>query len=569
MNPIRFAVLLALAGAAAPATGRFEPVPLGDPLLADVIVTSWANASSIARVEWTQFNPAAEAFTSTVPHPSLLTVPLAVNQIRAARPAQLDGDGATDWVLLVHRDPTGPTTVEHWEGNEIAMSLQAVLFTAGASAPIEAISVGDFDGDHLPDILAVTDLTGTGLDVLVHHEQQEAGGWMQVNEFPIGAAGSRIVAVTFGNLDGDAFVDVIVIREDEQARTSSLEHWESDGADLQFVATLVTEPMDTHRYRALDLGKLNDGEDADVLVVDWFFFETVHQVQRWEYLGGQLVLRSILEQRIAMIDTLVDVAIGSLCPAIDSSIKEPLPLVDPFEPPCLLWEIQLQDAGGFDAGFTGGGYVVQDIFPTGPDWAWLRLFRAVVQPDAFTCTLNVQWTQPDVGGMLDVRVGVFNAAGEVITTAGVIDAWVASGPKPVALIPGVGNVFGEELPLSGSGTVGIRGDGVNIVAVFDDQLIVRLCPSQLPLDARPNTVEVFVRRHQAFPFGSVSLEDFVLRQDVPCPWDLDGDGNVGITDFLLLLGTWGQSGVPSDIDCNGDVGIQDFLALLANWGPCV
>ena len=24
-----------------------------------------------------------------------------------------------------------------------------------------------------------------------------------------------------------------------------------------------------------------------------------------------------------------------------------------------------------------------------------------------------------------------------------------------------------------------------------------------------------------------------------CPWDIDGDGMVGITDFLALLGAWG------------------------------
>ena len=51
-------------------------------------------------------------------------------------------------------------------------------------------------------------------------------------------------------------------------------------------------------------------------------------------------------------------------------------------------------------------------------------------------------------------------------------------------------------------------------------------------------------------------------------WDCaDGDGNVGIEDFLALLGVWGQTGVACDID-GGGVGITDFLALLAAWGPC-
>ena len=43
----------------------------------------------------------------------------------------------------------------------------------------------------------------------------------------------------------------------------------------------------------------------------------------------------------------------------------------------------------------------------------------------------------------------------------------------------------------------------------------------------------------------------------PCPWDLNGDGGVGIEDFLELLAHWGDP-----------YGIADFLALLADWGPC-
>jgi predicted outer membrane repeat protein len=54
-----------------------------------------------------------------------------------------------------------------------------------------------------------------------------------------------------------------------------------------------------------------------------------------------------------------------------------------------------------------------------------------------------------------------------------------------------------------------------------------------------------------------------------CPWDLDGDGAVGVTDFLDLLALWGSDpGGPPDFDGDGEVGITDFLILLANWGPC-
>jgi len=60
-----------------------------------------------------------------------------------------------------------------------------------------------------------------------------------------------------------------------------------------------------------------------------------------------------------------------------------------------------------------------------------------------------------------------------------------------------------------------------------------------------------------------------LRMVICCPWDLDGDGMVGINDFLDLLSLWGTNPIgPPDFDGDGTVGINDFLELLANWGGC-
>ena len=54
-----------------------------------------------------------------------------------------------------------------------------------------------------------------------------------------------------------------------------------------------------------------------------------------------------------------------------------------------------------------------------------------------------------------------------------------------------------------------------------------------------------------------------------CPWDLDGNGSVGILDLLALLAAWGSDPAgPPDFDGDGTVGIIDLLTLLANWGPC-
>ena len=50
--------------------------------------------------------------------------------------------------------------------------------------------------------------------------------------------------------------------------------------------------------------------------------------------------------------------------------------------------------------------------------------------------------------------------------------------------------------------------------------------------------------------------------------DLDGDGVVGIVDFLMLLPAWGpcdENCCLADLDLDGAVGIVDFLILLGNW----
>ncbi|MCH8343894.1 MAG: hypothetical protein IH983_07890 [Planctomycetes bacterium] len=55
----------------------------------------------------------------------------------------------------------------------------------------------------------------------------------------------------------------------------------------------------------------------------------------------------------------------------------------------------------------------------------------------------------------------------------------------------------------------------------------------------------------------------------PCPWDLNGDGVVGILDLLALLAAWGIGpGGPPDFDCDGDVDVVDLEALRENWGRC-
>ncbi len=79
--------------------------------------------------------------------------------------------------------------------------------------------------------------------------------------------------------------------------------------------------------------------------------------------------------------------------------------------------------------------------------------------------------------------------------------------------------------------------------------------------------DVIVGAWGADPGGNSSAGESYVVFGPSCPWDCaDGDGNVGIVDFLAVLADWGNPS-PCDFD-GGGVGITDFLELLANWGPC-
>jgi hypothetical protein len=66
--------------------------------------------------------------------------------------------------------------------------------------------------------------------------------------------------------------------------------------------------------------------------------------------------------------------------------------------------------------------------------------------------------------------------------------------------------------------------------------------------------------------GSVQAGDVLTLRDVG---DVDGDGTVGINDFLDLLGGWGPCAdvcaCAADFDGDSEVGITDFLTLLGCW----
>jgi hypothetical protein len=55
-----------------------------------------------------------------------------------------------------------------------------------------------------------------------------------------------------------------------------------------------------------------------------------------------------------------------------------------------------------------------------------------------------------------------------------------------------------------------------------------------------------------------------------CPADIDGSGDVGTDDLLVVLAEWGPCAAGCDGDIDGDlvVGVDDVLMLVGSWGQC-
>jgi len=56
--------------------------------------------------------------------------------------------------------------------------------------------------------------------------------------------------------------------------------------------------------------------------------------------------------------------------------------------------------------------------------------------------------------------------------------------------------------------------------------------------------------------------------DPSCSGDADGDGMVAVSDILVVIDMWGQSGGAGDVNGDGSVDVGDLLAIVDAWGAC-
>lgn len=112
--------------------------------------------------------------------------------------------------------------------------------------------------------------------------------------------------------------------------------------------------------------------------------------------------------------------------------------------------------------------------------------------------------------------------------------------------------------------------------LFDPETDLLYMPSALGGDFVVDTTTNMQLTPQPIPLPGFPVDQVI--GPVGSPYDLTGDGVVGIADFLDLLASWGDCPAPCPPTCIADiatpdgpgadctVGIHDFLLLLANWG---
>jgi hypothetical protein len=77
-------------------------------------------------------------------------------------------------------------------------------------------------------------------------------------------------------------------------------------------------------------------------------------------------------------------------------------------------------------------------------------------------------------------------------------------------------------------------------------------------------------------YGGAVAGDGLFTVEFPlekCPGDIDGTGDVGFPDLLVVLANWGPyepcpPHLAGDIDLDCEVGFGDLLVVLSSWGPC-
>ena len=179
-----------------------------------------------------------------------------------------------------------------------------------------------------------------------------------------------------------------------------------------------------------------------------------------------------------------------------------------------------------------------------------------------------------VEGLAFVGAGVLNLTNDLLAANVFTDSFnVVSGPRGATRVA----MSMELVSLSTAGvptavvfrvtvfdSMGAELAAIEIPAMAADQVFLGVIPEEGDTIGR---IDVWDMLGNDIDSGAEGIATITTYFCATCLRDCgDGDGNVGINDFLAMLAQWGTAGT-CDFD-GGNVGISDFLDLLAHWGRC-
>jgi hypothetical protein len=125
---------------------------------------------------------------------------------------------------------------------------------------------------------------------------------------------------------------------------------------------------------------------------------------------------------------------------------------------------------------------------------------------------------------------------------------------------GTVGTFDDDLRLSAGSCLIDSGDSTLLPAIFATDVfgVDRFLDDPGTADTGVANADGMVVDRGAHEFAGVS-----------CGGDVDGSGDVGFSDLLEVLASWGACvNCPADVNCDDVVDFDDLLTVLAAWGPC-
>lgn len=441
-------------------------------------------------------------------------------------------------------------------GDEVVIETTGpILFDSGASVALSTneptdMVVADFDGDKDFDVaMSVQNVGGAaGNVVLLINNGMSGGVWQGFTENAPILVGIDPVDIEVGDFNDDGSANDLVVANNGSDSVSILSN-DNLGTFTKTDVSTDSGPL----YIAVADYTMDDGLALDDIVVACDSFNA-SILKNTSSLGS----RSITFTHI-------------------NSISIPNPAdIDPSDVDnnkdfdyVILSGSEVRVLDGTGTGSTPPIFVTGNPLPTGSDPTELEF--ADVNGDGIPDAITVNGGN----GTLSVLLGSGNDLGNASTFS------VGSSPHSLTVYD-FDNDNDEDFVVSQIGDVSgsrelvvIRNDSAGTVVLSEGDATgtgsepIMVEHGDFDQDGLEDIISIIdLNPLNANNTPAISVFFNITEVVVNCPADVDGDGAVGVTDILAIIGAWGSDDASADVNDDGVVDVADILAVVGGWGSC-